>query len=145
MSTYSPGHFGANSYARVGLETSVMSASPHELIAMLFQGARRAVRTARIQMENGNIPEKGKLISQAIMIIGGLQQGLNLEQGGEIARRLDELYAYMTRRLLEGNLQNDSARLEEVDGLLATVEEGWTGIKPQVSGHVGSAPLVSAA
>ena len=39
---YSPGNFGANSYARVGLESSVLSANPHELIALLFQGARRA-------------------------------------------------------------------------------------------------------
>lgn len=132
---YSPGKVGANSYERIGIESSVLGASPHELIAMLFQGARRAVRMSRMHMENGNLAEKGRLISHAIVIIGGgLKQGLNLEKGGEIAERLDGLYEYMTRRLLEANLRNDPAPLEEVDTLLGTIEEGWSGIKSPVTG-----------
>ncbi|MFL9897715.1 flagellar export chaperone FliS [Paraburkholderia fungorum] len=131
---YSPGKFGANSYERIGMESSVLGASPHDLIALLFQGARRAVRMSRMHMQNGNIAEKGKLISHAIVIIGGgLQQGLNLEKGGELAQRLDGLYEYMKRRLLEANLRNDPAPLEEVDTLLGTIEEGWSGIKGTVA------------
>ncbi|MCW0066505.1 flagellar export chaperone FliS, partial [Burkholderia pseudomallei] len=34
---FSPGHAGANAYARVGVETGVMGASQHRLIAMLYQ------------------------------------------------------------------------------------------------------------
>jgi len=132
---YSPQSFGAKSYARIGVESGVLSASPHELIAQLFEGARRAVRMSRLHMQNGNIAEKGRLISHAIVIIGGgLQQGLNLEKGGELAQRLDGLYEYMKRRLLEANLNNDPAPLEEVDNLLATIEDGWKGIKDQVAG-----------
>lgn len=132
---YSPQKFGANSYARIGMETGVLGSSPHELIAQLFEGARRAVRMSRLHMQNGNIAEKGRLISHAIVIIGGgLQQGLNLEKGGELAQRLDGLYEYMKRRLLEANLNNDPAPLEEVDNLLGTIEEGWKGIKDQVAG-----------
>ena len=139
---YSPGKFGAESYARVGLETSVNGASPYELVAMLFQGARHAIRMGRVHMQNGNIPEKGKLISQAIMIVGGgLQQGLNLEQGGDLAQRLNALYDYMTRRLLDANLRNDPALLDEVDGLLATIEEGWNGIKPELKSSAGLTQL----
>jgi flagellar protein FliS len=143
---YSPGNFGAHSYARVGLETSVNSASAYELVALLFQGARRAVRMGRVHMQNGNIPEKGKLLSHAIAIIGGgLQQGLNLEQGGDLAQRLNALYDYMTRRLLEANLQNDPALLDEVDGLLATIEDGWNGIKPQIKTSAASTKLTAIA
>ncbi len=143
---YSPGKSGADSYARVGLETGVMSASPHQLIALLFQGARRAILMARMHMENGNIPEKGRLLSQAIMIVGGgLQQGLNLEQGGELAQRLNALYDHMTRRLLEASVHNDPLLLDEVDGLLATIEEGWTAIRPQTPGLAASAHVSSVA
>lgn len=139
---YSPGKFGADSYARVGLETSVNGASPYELVAMLFQGARRAIRMGRVHMQNGNIPEKGKLISHAILIVGGgLQQGLNLEQGGDLAQRLNALYDYMTRRLLEANVRNDPALLDEIDGLLATIEDGWNGIKPELKSSAGLAQL----
>jgi flagellar secretion chaperone FliS len=128
---YPPRTFGADSYARVSLETSVMSADPHKLIALLFQGARQAIRMSRVHMQSGNVAQKGKLVSHAIVIIGGLQQGLNIEQGGDLAQRLDGLYEYMKRRLLEANLNDNSALLDEVDGLLATIEEGWTGIQPQ--------------
>lgn len=143
---YSPGKFGADSYARVGIETSVHGASPHELVALLFQGARRAIRMGRVHMQNGNIPEKGKLISQAIVIVGGgLQQGLNLEQGGDLAQRLNALYDYMTRRLLEANLKNDPALLDEVDSLLANIEDGWNGIKPQLRSSTGLTQLTTTA
>ncbi|MGF6904358.1 flagellar export chaperone FliS [Paraburkholderia sp. GAS348] len=143
---YSPSKFGADSYARIGLETSVNSASPYELVALLFQGARRAIRMGRVHMQNGNIPEKGKLISQAIMIVGGgLQQGLNLEQGGDLAQRLNALYDYMTRRLLEANVQNDPALLDEIDGLLATIEDGWNGIKPELKSSAGLTQLTATA
>ena len=37
---YFLGHAGANAYARVGVQTGVMGASPHRLIVMLYQGAR---------------------------------------------------------------------------------------------------------
>ena len=143
---YSPGKFGADSYARVGLETSVNSASPYELVATAVPGARRAIRMGRVHMQNGNIPENGKLISHALVIVGGgLQQGLNLEQGGDLAQRLNALYDYMTRRLLEANLRNDPALLDEVDGLLATIEDGWTGIKPELKSSAGLTQLTTTA
>jgi flagellar protein FliS len=136
---YPSRNFGANAYARVGLETSVMSANPHELIALLFRGARQAIRMGRFNMQNGNVAEKGKLLSHAIMIVGGLQQGLDLEKGGDLAQRLDSLYDYMKRRVLEANLHNNPALLDEVDGLLATIEDGWSGIKMQVNSSAVSA------
>lgn len=141
---YPPRTYGADSYARVSLETGVMSADPHKLIALLFEGARKAIRMSRAHMQNGNVAQKGKQISHAIMIIGGgLQQGLNLEQGGDLAQRLDGLYEYMKRRLLEANLNDDPALLDEVDRLLATIEEGWTGIQPK--GAAPHAPTIVAA
>lgn len=143
---YPPRNFGADSYARVGLETSVMSANPHELVALLFRGARHAIRMSRVHMQNGNIAEKGKLLSHAIVIIGGgLQQGLNLEKGGDLAQRLDSLYEYMKRRVLEANLRNDPALLDEVDGLLATIEDGWNGIKMQVTGSAAPSQVATVA
>jgi flagellar protein FliS len=131
---YSQGHTGANAYARVGVETGVMGASPHRLIAMLYQGARRAIAQARMHLLQGNIPARGDSITKAIDIVAsGLQQALNKEVGGDIAARLDALYTYMTRQLLFANLHADEQRLIEVDGLLATLEEAWIGIGPEVA------------
>ncbi|MFL9869677.1 flagellar export chaperone FliS [Paraburkholderia fungorum] len=131
---FSPGHSGANAYARVGVETGVMGASPHRLIVMLYQGARQAIAQARMHVQQGNVPARGEAIGKAIQIVeSGLQLSLNLEVGGEIAERLDALYAYMSRRLLEANINQSEAMLVEVDGLLATLEEAWIGIAPEIA------------
>lgn len=131
---FSPGHAGANAYARVGVETGVMGASPHRLIAMLYQGARQAIALARMHLQQGNIPARGEAIGKAIRIVeSGLQTALNREQGGEIATRLDALYSYIGRRLVEANAKASEPILVEVDGLLATLEEAWTAIAPEVA------------
>lgn len=131
---FSPGHAGASAYARVGVETGVMSASPHRLIAMLYQGARQAVALARMHMQQSNVPARGEAIGKAIRIVeSGLQQSLNRDVGGELAALLDSLYSYICRRLLEANLQGSEELLIEVDRLLATLEEAWTGIGPEVA------------
>jgi flagellar secretion chaperone FliS len=131
---FSPGHAGANAYARVGNETGVMGASPHRLITMLFQGARQAIAQARFHMQHGEVGRRGEAISKAIRIIeSGLQASLDRNAGGEVASRLDALYGYMSRRLLEANIKSNEAMLIEVDGLLATIEEAWTGIGPEVA------------
>ena len=131
---FSPGHSGANAYARVGVETGVMGASPHRLIVMLYQGARQAIAQARMHVQQGNVSARGEAIGKAIQIVeSGLQLSLNLEVGGEIAERLDALYSYMSRRLLEANKKQSEAMLVEVDGLLATLEEAWIGIAPEIA------------
>ncbi|ABM50508.1 flagellar protein FliS [Burkholderia mallei PRL-20] len=131
---FTPGHAGASAYARVGVETGVMGASPHRLIAMLYQGARQAIAHARLHLQQGNVAARGEAIGKAIRIVeSGLQQALNLEVGGDIASRLDSLYTYMCRRLLQANVDASEPMLIEVDGLLATLEDAWTGIAPEVA------------
>jgi flagellar protein FliS len=116
---------GVNAYAKVSLETGVTSASPHKLIVMLYDGALAAVMTAVTQMNAGNVQEKGKAIR---IIDDGLRASLDKEVGGEIARNLDALYDYMSRRLLEANISNKPEILEEVRGLLADLRDTWNQI-----------------
>jgi flagellar secretion chaperone FliS len=131
---FSPGQAGANAYARVGVQTGVMGASPYKLVAMLYQGARQAIAEARMHLQQDNIPGRGAAIGRAIGIIEkGLQQSLNKESGGEIAARLDALYTYMSRRLMEANMRQSEQMLMEVDVLLGTLEEAWAGIAPEVA------------
>lgn len=130
---FSQNHSGAQAYARVGVQTGVMAANPHRLISMLYQGARQAIALARMHFQQGNVSERGQAISKAIRIVeSGLQASLNRDAGGEVAARLDALYRYMTRRLLEANLQQSEAMLIEVDRLLATLEDAWIGITPEI-------------
>ena len=122
---------GSQAYAKVGLESGVMSASPHQLIVMLFDGALSALVRARILMNQGDIPGKGTALSKAIDIINnGLSAGLDLEKGGEMAENLSALYDYMSRRLLHANLHNDEQAINEVAALLDNIADAWRQIGP---------------
>ena len=118
----------ATAYRQVGVASLVDGASPHRLIQMLMEGGLTRLAQARGAMERNQTALKGELVSKAIAIVGGLRQALNLEQGGELAVNLDNLYAYMTTRLMEANLKNDPAILEEVADLLREVKSGWDAI-----------------
>lgn len=135
---------GANAYAKVGVETGVMAASPHKLIVMLFDGAVAAVGSALVHMQARNIPEKGKAISKAIEIIeNGLRASLDRKAGGQIGENLDALYEYMQHRLLLANLQNDPAILEEVQRLLNELREAWNAIGTPANSPLADAPVAA--
>ncbi|MDH0141533.1 flagellar export chaperone FliS [Aquipseudomonas alcaligenes] len=115
-------------YQTVNTQAQVSDASPHRLIQMLMEGGLSRIAQAKGAMQHGQQAAKGELISKAIGIIGGLRAGLDLEQGGEIAVNLDRLYEYMTARLIEANIGNDVAILDEVSSLLRNVKSGWDAI-----------------
>lgn len=122
---------GIQAYAQVGVESAVMSASPHQLVVLLFDGALSAMKKAVILIEQGDIPGKGQALSKAINIItNGLRAGLNHEAGGDISANLDDLYEYMTRRLLQANLHNDVQAINEVEKLLLNIADAWKEIGP---------------
>lgn len=123
-----------NAYAEVGLSAKINSASPHELILLLFEGAESAITVAKLHIEQGDVSQKGKLISQAIDIISnGLKASLNLEAGGKLAEQLAALYDYMVRRLLAANLENNVVALDEVGRLLGEIHSAWVEIGTKVS------------
>ncbi|WP_172117771.1 flagellar export chaperone FliS [Halomonas hibernica] len=125
---------GANAYARVGVESGVMSADPHRLIVLLFEGAQTSIRAARIHMQSGNTSEKGKAISKALDIINnGLSAALDQEKGGDIAERLASLYDYIARLLLTANLRNDEESLNQAEQLLENIASAWREIGQQQS------------
>ncbi|MEN4974118.1 flagellar export chaperone FliS [Pantoea eucalypti] len=117
---------GTKAYAKIGVESAVMSATQQQLVGMLFDGALSALIRARLFMQDGNIEGKGSSISKAINIIeAGLKEGLAENRGDELADNLLDLYNYMTRRLLHANLHNDVAAVEEVEGLLRNIADAW--------------------
>jgi flagellar protein FliS len=139
---------GVNAYAKVGLETSVISASPHKLIVLLYDGALVAVKNAANHMAAGNIAGKGEAIGKALDIINnGLRASLDKKGGGEIAANLDALYVYMAQRLLTASLQNKTAMLDEVQALLVDLRDAWTqiGEKPAAPGAMANSPVLASA
>jgi flagellar protein FliS len=115
-------------YKSLDTTTAVENASPHRLIQMLMERALQNIALARGSMEREEVSTKGELIGRAIEIINGLQVSLNHKHDPDLSANFDELYAYMTRRLLEANLKNDKTILKEVEGLLREIKEAWDAI-----------------
>jgi len=113
------------SYGDVKVTTGVSGADNVQLIQMLFDGLIESLATARGHMERGSIIEKSKSLSRAGRIVVGLQGALDFEKGGDIARNLNDLYSYVTRRLFHVNANNDLDALQEVHNLMNEIRSAW--------------------
>lgn len=142
-------------YRQVRAHGGVAASDPHQLILLLMNGALDAIAVAKGHMTRGNVPGKGASVSRAISIIDGLRSSLDHSVGGELVRNLDELYEYMGRRLLQANLEDNPAWLDEVGSLLHEIKGAWEQIPDadrQAARHYadaaetgeGTTPVVSA-
>ena len=118
-------HASLNAYRSVGAHSQVAASDPRQLIQVMFDTVMTRLATARGCMERGEVAAKGENLSKAIGIIGALNNSLDLEQGGQIASNLRELYDYSSRRLTEANLRNDPRMIEEISSLLREIKSAW--------------------
>lgn len=120
----------ATAYQRVAVETSVQGADPHHLVTMLYDGLLRSLQLARSAMDRQDVAAKGQALGKASRILDeGLKAGLNLSEGGELAQNLRNLYVYCTQRLMQANLRNDLAAVDEVIGLIDPLADSWKKIR----------------
>ncbi len=113
------------SYAKVHYRANVEVASPHRLIAMLYEGAVERLIQAKGAMQHGNIELKGKKINSAVGIVGGLRESLNDQEGGDLAMNLDGLYVYIQTLLSSAHLKNDVSKIDEAITLLSDLRDTW--------------------
>ncbi|TQV75315.1 flagellar export chaperone FliS [Aliikangiella marina] len=123
---------GLKQYQSTSTQSGIFEASPHRLIQMLFEGALEKIAKAKGFMQRNKIEEKGHHINWAIKIIAGLQNSLNMEQGGDLSEKLYRLYDYMIDTLMQAHAENSIEKLDEVTLLLKEVKSGWDGIEEEV-------------
>ncbi|MCD5992997.1 flagellar export chaperone FliS [Pseudomonas sp. CDFA 602] len=121
-------------YQKVNVHAQASEANPHRLVQMLMEAGLDRIAQAKGAIGRKDIPGKGVFIGKAVDIIGGLREGLDMENSSDTVSRVDSLYVYMMQRLAEANIKSDSKILDEVSGLLCTVKEGWDAIA-----HIGQA------
>jgi len=120
--------FALNQYKSVGVQSGMTDATPHQMIAMLLNGALDRIASAKGAISRKEIARKGELLGSAIAIIDGMRASLDYEAGGEIAANLGSLYDYMERRLVEASAASDPTLLDEVSSLLREIKAGWDSI-----------------
>lgn len=107
------------------LESKILSASPVELIGILYGAALDSVREARNCLSAGRIAPRSRAITRAIAILSELGCSLDHAKGGDLSRTLAELYDYMERRLIVANHEQSDMPLAEVLGLLEKLSDAW--------------------
>ncbi|CAA9892321.1 flagellar protein potentiates polymerization [Candidatus Methylobacter favarea] len=115
-------------YQQVGVHSGIMDASPHRLVQMLMEGVLEKIALAKGNISRNEIAFKGENIGKAIAIIGGLQGSLKVEAGGSLAENLNDLYHYMSTRLVIANSRSDESILDEVYNLMMEIKLGWDAI-----------------
>lgn len=111
-------------------KTNVETAGRLDLVLMCYEKAIEFVGKARIHYEQGHYEEKANFLNKAMETINALQSCLDFEKGGQIAKNLDGLYSYVTRRLLEGDIRKDIKAFEEAHRILSELKEAWQQIAP---------------
>jgi flagellar secretion chaperone FliS len=106
-------------------QTEVQSRTPLELVVMLYDGALRFTNQARDAATRGDIPARQDAANRALAIVGELQSTLNMDEGGDIARRLDELYTFVSGRILQAAVDNSVGPLDDAARVLAVLRESW--------------------
>jgi flagellar protein FliS len=122
---------GIGQYQSVGNYAAVSAADKLRLVQLMMQGAQDRIARAKGHLMRGEISGKGEQIGRAIQLIDGLRASLDRTEGADIAANLDRLYDYMMRRLLQANLQDDAAGLDEVSSLLGEVKGAWEDVVRQ--------------
>jgi len=106
------------------LQKQIESASKEELTLMLYEGGVKFLNQAIIALEKNDIVKANNLIIRTEDIVREFQLTLD-HKYEEIAKPLDQLYDYMHRRLVEGNLQKDVEILNEVLGMFREMRDTW--------------------
>lgn len=119
----------AKTYQNIDVETSVVAASPLELVVLLYDGAIKSCKTAIYNIDLREAEKKGAALTKAILIIeSGLRSSLDKKAGGELAENLDAMYRYMTDRLYYANIKMEAEPVQEVVDLLIDLRSAWYAI-----------------
>ena len=120
----------AHGYARTYRANAVLTASPGQLVLMLYDGALKAMALAREGFAQpaddiSRIAVINTQLLKAQNILSELQNGLNMEAGGEFARTMHRLYDYHNRRLSEANIRKQVEPVIEVERLVRELRDAW--------------------
>jgi flagellar protein FliS len=112
-------------------ESAVLSAQPEQLIVMLYDGARRFLGQAAIAMGDGQVELAHRKLRRTEDILLHLREVLDMEQGGEIATRLQSIYVFCQSYLLKARLDRDPAKIDKVSAMLGELRDAWATIEQQ--------------
>lgn len=104
----------------------ILNASPAEQVVMMYDGALKFCQQAKECIGNGDIQGRHNANKRAMEVVSYMLDILDLEKGGDVALRLQTIYAFLLRRLLEVDFRNDPRICDEVMTHLRTLRASWS-------------------
>lgn len=120
--------YPANPSAAAYRQQSVLTATPGQLVVMLYDGALRFLLQASTAMGAGDERTADAKLRRAEAIIDELHGTLDKERGGEVASRLEGVYVFCRRRLIEARIERDATIVASISELLGELREAWVEI-----------------
>lgn len=114
-------------------EAELLSATPGQLVVMLYDKMLLTLRRARLAMEAGDIEQRTAQLLSAVDMITELKVSLDHEQGGAISRDLEALYTFMAQQLHDANRHRDAKRVDVVLKIAAELREAFAGAQQQLA------------
>lgn len=111
-----------NAYAQYN-NSKVLTASPAELTLMLYEGAIKFCNIAEVAIEQKDVPKAHNNIMKVQRIVDYLRQTLDMKYA--VAQEFENIYVYLSQRLVEANIKKDKEILEEVNTHLRSVRDTW--------------------
>ena len=112
-------------YRQQQVQYEVDQASPVKLILLLYDREVFLLRQALVKLKEGDVAKKGEALLKATDILSEFKAILNLEEGGDLAAQLDNLYTFMVQQLTVANHENNPEPITAVLKIVEELREGW--------------------
>lgn len=124
---------GLEAYQQTSTEAQAATADPHKLIVMLIDGFLDEIDRVVGHINGARYQHKGKSVAKCLDILAGLDSALDLQQGGQVAENLHDLYDYCAQTLFQASLNNDINKLTSITEVMSNLREGWQLIGSQAA------------
>lgn len=121
------GNFGGAGarYRNIENNSRVEGASPHKLIAILFEEVLRAIDATKLAMERGDIARQADRQARALSILQALDASLDMERGGEVAANLSKIYREGRRLIAAGTREKRTDLVARARDMLGDIASAW--------------------
>lgn len=119
----------ANQTARMYRRTVAQTATSVELVILLYDMLVADLRLVIEAMQKGDIERRATQIKHALRVLEQLQGSLDMDEGGEAAKRLARFYSHVRCKILESHAKISVPLLDRQIDLLLDVRSAWEQVK----------------
>lgn len=114
-------------------QDNVMTASPIDLVIMLYDGCIKNLKLAKLHLEGESVSDFQTCIEKAEEILLELIRSLNLDI--DMSQDLLDLYQFMVNELVKASFTQETEHIDPVINMMSDLRESWVGVKKQMGSN----------